>query len=246
MGRWSSPLALPKSWTTVGPEPIGMYVDKEVVMTDKREPYFEIAQGGCPGPFQITAGIVERLKDPWKEFVLDFTIFPANDAIEASIGHPRIFCAEFEVRFFGFVNQGEENNIRLLGKFKEPTYRNGNLLPFKTREKLRATGFFDKLWEVIFDTHCRTGEVFRLDQPLDLDGKKEEAARTAGASLANFSNGKEKTLMLVIERMIVWHQIVHANNVGEGIFRLFELAKRIHQAEDQKSLDEATKDLEKA
>jgi hypothetical protein len=47
---------------------------------------------------------------------------------------------------------------------------------------------------------------------------------------------RAEALMKVIERMISRHKSHNGWNLDEGMFILFEKAKRIHYAEDRKSL----------
>ena len=65
-----------------------------------------------------------------------------------------------------------------------------------------------------------------------------DCERTAPAS-----ERKMRGLMVVIEKIITKYQNAHAGNLDEGIFVLFELAKRIRRAEDEEALQLALKEL---
>jgi len=58
-----------------------------------------------------------------------------------------------------------------------------------------------------------------------------------------FGNKKERALMIVMQMMIARYQNIHADNLDEGIFRLFEMAKAVRRAETEEDFRAIIRDL---
>jgi hypothetical protein len=68
-------------------------------------------------------------------------------------------------------------------------------------------------------------EAARSTQPIDNDTRKARA------------------LMIIIHKMIAAYQSSHAGNLDEGIFKLFEKAKKIRDSHESCELTDAIKDI---
>jgi len=72
----------------------------------------------------------------------------------------------------------------------------------------------------------------------------EDEASTHGVMETPDIARKSQAFMRIMERMISRYRNRHGGNLDQGILQLFEKAKRVHFAEDHKSLNEAIADLQ--
>ena len=72
----------------------------------------------------------------------------------------------------------------------------------------------------------------------------EEELRTPGIMEESKDSKKARALMIVIQKMIALYQNTHRGKPCEGIFKLFETAKRVSYAKDSDSLTEAINEIQ--
>lgn len=236
---------------TVGSEPIGVHVDKEVVMTERKQ-YFNIENG--PGPFQINADVVDLLRSEadLESFKFIFKLEPTVHGEKFFRRHSGIRI-EFEAAFLGPAPASEYPGcIRLWGRFL-PDFANEVEIAKQLEASHSLYNHISKSiyeaaapltawqWEIIFHPKSRGGKVYLLDQPLFGENPANNASGNSGY------DRKERALMIVVEKIVGRYRDRHyadLNTYDEEIFKLFELAKRIHRAENQNSLAEAIKDMD--
>lgn len=103
------------------------------------------------------------------------------------------------------------------------------------------------IWEIEGITNARGGKdrvsIYYLSDTRKGRMRFEDELRTHGIMETPDDSRRAKALMIVIHKMIARYQNSHSGNLDEEIFKLFEKAKRVHYAEDHKSLTEAIENI---
>jgi len=104
-----------------------------------------------------------------------------------------------------------------------------------------------KIWDIegFIETRNDTKRVsiYYLSDTREGYVRFEESIRTRGIMDAPDEAKRATALIAIIEKIITTYQSIHAGNLKEDIFKLFEKAKRVHYANDRDSLSAAIKDI---
>ena len=104
-----------------------------------------------------------------------------------------------------------------------------------------------KIWDIEGITETQGGKkrvsIFYLSDTREGRMRIEDELRTHGVMETPSDARKARALMIIIQKMITMYQNSHRGNLDEEIFKLFEKAKRIHWAEENKALTEAIENI---
>lgn len=106
-----------------------------------------------------------------------------------------------------------------------------------------------KIWDIEGSVETQSGKkrvsIYYKSDTREGRMRIEDKLRTEGVMETPDGSRKANALLEIIFRMIHQYRESHPRNLDEKIFLLFEKAKRVHYAENWKSLDDAIEDIHK-